>query len=340
MKRRSFIKNSSKAALAFCISTNTHFSELPPYVLGHGDHKYAIKRDWGKLNPTYYPIKDCMAMAEDSMGRLLLLTNETRNNILIYSKSGKIQDRWGRNFPGAYGLCLNKEGSEDFIYITDIQRHQIYKLSTLGQLIQTIDYPSDGGNYFSVEEYLPTSIAVAENGDIYVADGLGHQWISVFGQDGKLKFQFGGREKFKAATGITVDRRNPEKPILLIADRDQQTLFKYGMDGSYIDEIKFPGAYINRAVIKGKEVYLSVLKAASFPNSGSGFIMILNEFNQPISCPGGSEPAIGRDGNYQEFHQTVKLFKHPSDVCIDAAGNLYVPQWNSGQVYPIKLERL
>jgi peptidylamidoglycolate lyase len=34
-------------------------------------------------------------MVQDSQGRILLLTNETKNNVLIYNKSGKLLDYLG-----------------------------------------------------------------------------------------------------------------------------------------------------------------------------------------------------------------------------------------------------
>ena len=37
--------------------------------------------------PTRYPVKDCHEMVQDSMGRIILLTNETKNNVIIYDKN-------------------------------------------------------------------------------------------------------------------------------------------------------------------------------------------------------------------------------------------------------------
>ena len=37
------------------------------------------------------------------------------------------------------------------------------------------------------------------------------------------------------------------------------------------------------------------------------------------------------------MYQISKAFKYPHDVCIDDEENLYIAQWNSGQVYPYKL---
>ena len=38
------------------------------------------------------------------------------------------------------------------------------------------------------------------------------------------------------------------------------------------------------------------------------------------------------------MHQTVKAFQYPHDVFIDDEQIMYVAQWNSGHVYPYKLE--
>ena len=39
-------------------------------------------------------------MVMDSQGRLIMITDETKNNIIIYDKSGKLLDSWGDQYPG------------------------------------------------------------------------------------------------------------------------------------------------------------------------------------------------------------------------------------------------
>ena len=66
---------------------------------------------------------------------------------------------------------------------------------------------------------------------------------------------------------------------------------------------------------------------------------ILDENNRVISNLAGSTP--GYEGNQaQEMYQTIKVFHYPHDVCVDSDENLYVAQWNSGHVYPYKLNRI
>ena len=47
--------------------------------------------------------------------------------------------------------------------------------------------------YQNESEFVPTETAVTSNGEIYVADGYGAQYISHYDKDGKLKNVFGGR---------------------------------------------------------------------------------------------------------------------------------------------------
>ena len=66
------------------------------------------------------------------------------------------------------------------------------------------------------------------------------------------------------------------------------------------------------------------------------FVTILDKNNKVVSNPGGTEPTY-INNQLSEMYQTTKAFKYPHDVCIDDEENLYIAQWNSGQVYPYKL---
>lgn len=54
-------------------------------VVGHNGFRYRVHSDWGIPDePSRYPVKDCHEMVVDSLGRIVLLTNHQKNNILIY----------------------------------------------------------------------------------------------------------------------------------------------------------------------------------------------------------------------------------------------------------------
>ena len=53
----------------------------------------------------------------DNKGRLIMVTDETKNNIIIYDKSGKLLHSWGHGFPGGHGLTYWDAGGDEFLFI-------------------------------------------------------------------------------------------------------------------------------------------------------------------------------------------------------------------------------
>ena len=343
MNRRDFVRTSAIATLGM--------SSLPPLlvpdnpqdlVLGQGSHRYKIDVNWGKLDANRYPVKDCHEMVEDSQGRILLLTNHTKNNVLVYDKSGKLLESWGTEYPGAHGLTLSKENGEDFLYISDNDRHQVIKTTIDGKVVMTLDYPKESGHYQKAEEYIPTEVAIGPNGDIYVADGYGLQWITQYNHKGEYIRSFGGRgnddDNLQNAHGICLDTRT-SPPSLMVSAREQNAFKRYSLEGQYLETIPLPGAYVCRPVIHGNHLYAAVLKSRAYGDDPSGFVTILNSDNKVVSNLAGSAPKY-EGGQPAEMYQTLKVFLYPHDVCVDRDENLYVAQWNSGHVYPYKLTRI
>jgi len=293
------------------------------------------------LNPNKIPVTDCHEMVQDSKGRIILLTNNTKNNVIIYNKDGKLIETWGAEYPGAHGLSIKNEGGEDFLYITDTTKGIIEKTTLSGKKILTIESPKEFDKEGFQLNFSPTETAIAENGDIYVADGYGSQYIYVFGQDGKLKIRFGGSgkedDKFYNCHGIAIDKRS-STPKLLITAREKNQLKCFSLGGEYLSTIELPGAYICRPVIHNENVYLATIWSGG-KGDNTGFVSILDSSNKLVSAPGGSVPRY-KNGKLEKMSQAYQVFKHPHDVCVDNDENLYIPQWNAGQVYPIKLMRV
>ncbi len=341
MKRRNFIQQSGVVACGLIIAKDL-FAKPKGAVYGHNGMKYRIDTKWGELNPEKHPVKDCHEMVQDKKGRIILLTNETKNNVLVYNKSGKLLHYWGNEYPGAHGLTLHNENGQDFLYITDTVRHQVFKTTIDGQLLMTIDYPADTGVYKNKEAFVPTETTVLDNGDFYIADGYGSQYIMQYDAKGKLKNFFGGKgegnEHLDNAHGITVDSRNGS-PALLITDRTRNCFKRFSMDGKLLEVISLPGACVCRPVIHGDHLYAAVLRSPDLKAPGTGFVTILDKNNKVVSNIGGTEPTY-KDEVLQPMSQAQKIFIHPHDVCVDNNNNLYVAQWNSGKVYPYKFTRV
>ncbi len=104
--RRNFLKSSATLAGTALLAPDPQFSirttpaGLGEKILGHNDFTYRVDQAWGNLNPAQTPVNNCHEMVLDSQGRLIMITDEPKNNIIIYDKSGKLLEHLGSRLPG------------------------------------------------------------------------------------------------------------------------------------------------------------------------------------------------------------------------------------------------
>jgi hypothetical protein len=219
------------------------------------------------------------------------------------------------------------------------------KTTLNGKDLMRISHPSADGALAEDDPFSPTETTIGPNGDIYIADGYGSNFVFQYTSEGEFIRKFGGKgdedDQFQTAHGICVDHRG-ETPTLLVTSRSHNAFKRFTLDGYYIETIFLPGAFVCRPVIHGKNLFAGVCwSRLKYLNRtpDSGFVTILDENNKVISNPGGTKPEY-HSGELMVMLQSAPLFKHCHDVCIDEDENIYVCQWNADQTYPIKLERI
>ncbi|QJW91938.1 twin-arginine translocation signal domain-containing protein [Spirosoma taeanense] len=351
LSRRSFLQQASLAVAVgvpapTLLPRKSGRSLTETINLGHNDFRYRVVPGWGVLDAGRNPVNDCHEMVQDAKGRIILLTNETKNNVLIYDKSGKLLETWGHDYPGGHGLTLGGEGNDQYLLIADTDRHQVIKTDLKGRELMKLDYPKETGMYAYPTQFKPTETAInPANGDIYVVDGYGLNHVMQYDKTGRLIRYWGGKgdtnDTFDCCHGVVVDQRNRANPTLLVTDRRHNALKRFSLDGKYLSTIALPGSYICRPVIHGDHLYGAVFRSTSDSYPDSGYITILDKNDRVVSTPGGSEP-VYQDGKLgeQRKDRSSSVFLHPHDVLVDADENVYVAQWNSRKTYPIKLERV
>lgn len=355
MKRRKFLKKTLKNGSATLVSTIVPFYIMPTKprleetVLGHGDFKYRLEKRWGDLDSEKYPVNNCHEMVMDRQERLFLLTDHTKNNILVYDTSGKLLNSWSLELKGAHGLSIHDEGGEEFLYITDTASGRVIKTTLSGAIVMELDAPNTIGAYETNMRYSPTETAVGPNGDIYVSDGYGSQFIVQYDAQGKFIRKFGGDsflavDKFKQAHGVAIDSRDSNYPTLICSARIKNSFKRFSMDGDYLETFYMPGLFISRPVIDDENIYSGVCFGMTEGNYNmqlnKGFVTVLDKENKVVSNPGGTRPTYDEKGKLQLMLQKQPIFKHCHDVCVDNDKNLYVCQWNAGKIYPYKLHRV
>ncbi|GAB3952523.1 peptidylglycine monooxygenase-like protein [Spirosoma harenae] len=351
LSRRLFAKQAALATATSLVaptilSANPYKKSVESAVIGHNGFRYRAVPGWGVLDAGKNPVNDCHEMVLDSQGRIILLTNETKNNILIYDKSGKLLETWGHDYPGGHGLSLGGEGNDQYLLITDTSRHQVIKTDLKGKQLMKIEYPKETGKYDYPTQFMPTETAInPANGDIYIVDGYGLNYVMQYDKSGKLIRYWGGKgettETFDCCHGIAVDRRNASNPTLLITDRRHNALKRFSLDGKYLSTIALPGSYICRPVIHGENIYGAVFRSTSDAYPESGYIQILDKNDRVVSTPGGTAPVYQGDKLTEQRKELLNSpFLHPHDVLVDSDESVYVAQWASKKTYPIKLERV
>jgi hypothetical protein len=117
-----------------------------PEVVGHNGFTYRIHPEWGKLDSSQTPVNNCHEMVMDSKGRLIMVTDEPKNNIIIYDKSGKLLKTWGTAYPGGHGLSLFREGGEDMLFISDPNIGRVDKTTVEGETAHDPQNPARAGH--------------------------------------------------------------------------------------------------------------------------------------------------------------------------------------------------
>jgi peptidylamidoglycolate lyase len=322
----------------------------PPFhgaIVGHGEHRYRVDKLWSQADVTKAPVNNCHEMVQVRDGRLFLFTDEVRNNVLIYATDGKLLDTWTLKLRGAHGLTLAQEDGREVFWLADYTG-RVVKASLEGELLMELPTAEKCGAYGVGEKYAPTEVAVGPDGQIYVADGYGSQFILRFDRTGKYLGKFGGKSelaagKFLQAHGLVFDTREKE-PLLLCTERMRNEFQWFTPAGEFVKSVYLPGAFMSRPVIHGDLLFSGVcfgMMPNDFrPKMKRGFVTILDKQNRVISNPGGQKPHYNDAGQLEVMMQDEPVFLHGHDVCVDTQGDLYVCQWNANKVYPDKLHRV
>ncbi len=321
--RRGFLRGAATLAPAILGAQDKSGSKRP--VIGKGEHRYEVIHDWGQLPPGMR-YGNTHGIVQDSQGRMYVhhtvhATSESSDAMVIFDEKGKFVDSWGKNFKGgAHGLHIRKEGSEEFLYLCDTNRNQVFKTTLSGEEIFVLDYPEQAKPYQARIVYRPTNLAIAPNGDIYVGDGYGSSYVNQYDKKGQYIRTFGGPGsepgQLLQPHGIAIDMRGPT-PIVVVADRRNNRLQNFSLDGKhlgFVSGVNLPCHFDFR-----KDVMLVPDLAAR--------VTLLDRNNQVILHL-GEGPTNYRDIRTQSREAfPVGQFVCPHGACFDREGNIFVVEW-------------
>jgi DNA-binding beta-propeller fold protein YncE len=305
-----------------------------PIILGDGRHRYEWIPGWAKLPEGMIFGNTHGAVVIDGEGRVYMNT-DTENAVMVFDPEGKFIKAWGKEWKGgSHGMALHREGRTEYIYLTHHSRHEFAKFTLDGELVWAKGYPTQPNVYTKADEFRPTGVAIAPNGDIYVTDGYGKSWVHHYNSKAEYIRSWGGpgteQGKLKQPHGIWLDRRE-KTPRVLVADRENHRLQWFSLAGeplSMLDRgLRRPSNFDER----GKDIAIADLE---------GRVTIIDGENKIVTHLGDNEDPAKRGKNPIPRDQWVDgQFISPHCPRWDAQGNLYVLEWlSTGRI--TKLKRL
>ncbi len=249
--RRSFLTQIAATAAVTSVSapfiraqTKTGSTSL---ITGTGAHTYEVIHDW-LPEPQGLVWGDTHGLAQDSQGLIYVAhtvntTSMRPESVIVYDAKGKFVRAFGEEFrSGAHGLGVRKEGSNEFLYHCDTARCKVVKTTLTGEVVWTAGYPTANPAYNAKPvRFIPTNVAFAPNGEVFIGDGYGSSRMLRYSIDGKFINEVSqpgkGEQEISGPHGQYVDPRGKE-PVLVIADRTNRRIQTYTLGGQHLRTIK------------------------------------------------------------------------------------------------------
>ena len=199
--------------------------------------RYKAVPGWGQL-PGGEKWGEVPNIAIDAKG-IVFAFRRSEPPVVELDPSGKVVKTWGdKQFVWPHGIRFDRNG---FLWITDGRAADgngqlVYKLTPDGaKVLMTLGTKGVSGeapNEFNG----PTDVAVAANGDIFVADGHINNRIVKFSKDGTFIKAWGkkgtGPGEFSLPHSIVLDSRGR----LLVADRSNKRIQVFDQDGTFLEQ--------------------------------------------------------------------------------------------------------
>ncbi len=303
-------------------------------VLGSGSHRFEWQGDWARL-PAGKAFGKTHGVVTDALDNVYIF-NTSPDALCTFDRDGNFIRSWGEEYKdGAHGLYLSREHAGEFLFLTDHVKHVVAKTTLEGQKIFQLGRPNRPDIYSADDDFNPTDVCVAPNGDFYVFDGYGKPWVHRYSADAKYIDSFGGDGsepgKLKCPHGGWVDMRGTT-PVLWVADRGNNRIQKFTLDGRHIGfitaELRRPCCFFEF----GGDMYIPDLDAR---------VTLFDRNDRLIAHLGDNPTAPATPGwpNIQDKLQPCK-FNSPHACCVDSHGDLYVVEWiSTGRVTKLHRQR-
>ena len=279
-------------------------------TVGSGDYQYERVPEWPNM-PKYWEFGAASDGAVNSQDEVYIFSRGA-HPLTIWDTDGNFISSWGEGTFSAnpHGIYI---APNDNVWLVDRDFHIATEYTPGGEEIRTLGEklapsPSFQGMPFN----MPSGLAIAPDGNMFVSDGYGGHRVHKFSADGELLMSWGkqgtGPGEFALLHNIWVDERGR----VIICDRENNRIQIFDGDGNFLEEwtdLESPGdLWIHDSVIYVVE-----------QGAGTG-VSIWTLDGDLLSRWRGSDEGAA--------HGSV-IGGH--GICVDSHGSIYVTEIGQGE---------
>jgi DNA-binding beta-propeller fold protein YncE len=217
---------------------------------------FQLVEPWAHFPPGVTKWASATGVDVDSHGNVYVFHRNEAMPIMAFDNQGKFLRAWGQGmFTTTHFLRVDRDGN---VWVTDRGAMQAFKFDNKGKLLLTLGKKGVLGDNSSQDTFNGMAdLAVAKNGDIFIADGEGpNTRVVKFSKEGKFIKWWGGKGtgpgQFDMPHSIALD----SKGRVYVADRSNNRIQIFDQDGTFIDQWKNFGTPWGLFVTKDDMLYV------------------------------------------------------------------------------------
>lgn len=192
---------------------------------------YRIVTNFPQLPPGW-KLDAVSGVATDSNDNVLIF-HRGQHPIIVFDPNGKFIRSFGNGlFSSPHGLRVDPENN---VWVTDNGNHTVTKFSPSGSVLLSLGQKDVAGadqTHFNK----PADIAIASNGDFYVADGYGNSRIVKFNKEGKYLMSWGKKGSAPGEFNLPHAVRIAADNSVFVGDRENNRVQVFDPAGKFLRE--------------------------------------------------------------------------------------------------------
>ena len=271
-------------------------------VYGSGKYTYKVAAGWGAL-PEGWTWGWIPAVACDSQDRVYVYSR-SEHPLVVFDHDGNFLASWGEDFlEDAHGIYID---ADDNVYCTERNTHCVRKLNPNGKLVMTLGVPGHPAPEDGAPFNLPTDLAIASTGALFISDGYGNARVHKYSPDGKLLLSWGergsGQGQFALSHCVRIDKHDR----VWICDRENNRIQIFDTDGHFLTQWT--------GMRRPDTVYFDPNEEAVYIAEAEGQVSIYTLDGKPITKWGGTRKSA----------VPGEFLGAPHGIWMDSHGDLYV----------------